>query len=358
VADGPRPDSEQDDEGRDEPSPLGAAAPITVGRRQRSDARGPRAPRERRWGTRRAIAVVLAVILLACMPTVAAGLKKTPRDRIGISYGGGPFEATHFQRIVQPGSSLFFNGFFDPLYLYPADQVNYIISKDQGVGANKNPDSVTAPTLDRVQVDYQIAVYFKLNTDLLQTFHEQLGLRYNAYTDDGWNRLIQDTFRQQIENALQEETRRINVGDLFSSADVLVTLQSNVQKTLSQRLEDSLGQRFFCAPTFRPGGNCGDPTFVIKKVDIPASVVKAFEDNRTSAIQILTKTNEIAQREAEAKAIAALGLTGQEYDTLKAIESGNITFWVLPNNGGITLTPPSSTGGTSDSSTTTTPGGG
>ena len=306
---------------------------------------------------RRLLAVAIALVLLALVPIFASGLKKTPRDRIGISYGGGPFEATHFQRIVQPGSGLFFNGFFDPLYLYPADHVNYIISKDKNVGASQNPDSVVAPTQDRVQVEYQVAVYFKLNTDLLRSFHEQLGLRYQAYTNDGWNRLIQDTFRQQIENALQEETRRIDVADLFGNADVLIKLQDQVQTTLTQRLEESLGQRFFCSPTFTPGGTCGDPTFSIKKVDIPASVAKAFEDNRTSGIQILTKTNEIAQREAEAKAIAALGFTGQEYDTLKAIESGNITFWVLPSDAGITLAPPSNGGAPGGTTTTTTPGG-
>src|SRR5687768_13975878 len=99
---------------------------------------------------RRAVAVALALVLLALVPVVASAFKKTPRDRIGISYGGGPFEATHFQRIVQPGSGLSFNGFFDALYLYPADQVNYIISKDSNVGASQTPDSVVAPTQDRV----------------------------------------------------------------------------------------------------------------------------------------------------------------------------------------------------------------
>jgi regulator of protease activity HflC (stomatin/prohibitin superfamily) len=355
VADGPESGNNDDAQDLDEPSPLGAAAPLSIGRQRRErsgDRRGGRRP-----GPRRIVAVLLALVLLALVPTFLSGLKKTPRDRIGISYGAGPFESAHFQRVVQPGSGLFFNGFFDPLYLYPSDQVNYIISKDKNVGASQNPDSVVAPTQDRVQVEYQVAVYFKLNTDLLRTFHEQLGLRYQAYTTNGWNNLIQDTFRQQIENALQEETRRISVADLFGNADVLSALQNHIQTTLSRRLEDSLGQRFFCAPTFKPGGTCGDPSFSIKKVDIPASVAKAFEDNRTSGIQVLTKTNEIAQREAEAKAIAALGLSGQDYTTLKAIESGGITFWVLPNSAGITLTPPNS-GGATGTTTTTTPGGG
>jgi regulator of protease activity HflC (stomatin/prohibitin superfamily) len=323
----------------------------------------------------------VVLIALALAPSFFSGLKKTPRDRVGISYGGGPFEGVHFQRIVQPGSNLFFNGLFDNLYLYPSDQVNYIVPQQpaqavqqaqpqngqQGQGGQPAPDTVAAPTRDRVQVSYQVAVYFKLNTDELRDFHEQLGLRYQAYTKDGWNNLIRDTFRQQIENALQEETRKVDVADLVGNADLLVELQDNVQTKLTQRLEDALGQQFFCAPTFRPDGECGNPTFVIKRVDVPTSVTKAFEDVRTSDIQIQTKENEVRQREAEARAIDALGLSGQEYDILKAIESGRITFWVLDGEGGITITGPDTGTGSaqtpsspapSPTTTTTAPGGG
>jgi regulator of protease activity HflC (stomatin/prohibitin superfamily) len=381
----PREDSgeERDGEpGPDElgaPAPLGAPEPVTAGRAPRARGGGwrPRAPRSWWW----LIAVPVVLIALALAPSFFSGLKKTPRDRVGISYGGGPFEGVHFQRIVQPGSNLFFNGLFDNLYLYPSDQVNYIVPQQpaqavqqaqpqngqQGQGGQPAPDTVAAPTRDRVQVSYQVAVYFKLNTDELRDFHEQLGLRYQAYTKDGWNNLIRDTFRQQIENALQEETRKVGVADLVGNADLLVELQDNVQTKLTQRLEDALGRQFFCAPTFRPDGECGNPTFVIKRVDVPTSVTKAFEDVRTSDIQIQTKENEVRQREAEARAIDALGLSGQEYDILKAIESGRITFWVLDGEGGITITGPDTGTGSaqtpsspapSPTTTTTAPGGG
>jgi hypothetical protein len=147
----------------------------------------------------------------------------------------------------------------------------------------------------------------------------------------------------------------VDVADLVGNADLLVELQDNVQTKLTQRLEDALGQQFFCAPTFRPDGECGNPTFVIKRVDIPTSVTKAFEDVRTSDIQIQTKENEVRQREAEARAIDALGLSGQEYDILKAIESGKITFWVLDGEGGITITGPDTGTGSSQTPSSPTP---
>lgn len=325
---------------------LGAAPTRAVGRMARSGSE-----RAHKRGLRRVLhgvrartgLVVLLIIALALGPSVMASLNKTPRNRVGISYGGGPVEAAHFQRIVNPGSALFFNGLFDSLYLYPSDTQTYIVSKVAGQGTVARPDSIVAPTIDRVQVEYQLAIYFKLNSDLLQAFHEQLGLRYSAYTSEGWKRLVQDTFRQQVENALQEETRRYAVADIYGNADDLTSIQTAVEQRLSEQLVKSLGAPLFCSPSFAPGGECGAPTVIIKKIDIPKSVVAAFEANRTSQIQVTTSQNQIAQREAEAKAIdalnAALSKAGMNYVLIKAIESGKINFWVLPSDSGVTLAP-------------------
>lgn len=357
-------------DGSREPSALGASPSRPVESRKQKDKAAKASPgsgsgsgdsRRRGIGPFRGAALILVVVLgLALVPLVAGGLKKTPKDRVGISYGGGPIEGSHYQRVVQPGSRLFFNGFFDPLYLYPADQQNYIVSKVPTEGAKRKADSVVAPTQDRVQVAYQLAVYYKLNTDLLRPFHEQFGLKYQAYTDAGWDRLIQDTFRQQIEGALQQETRRYVVADIYGDADLLLKVQNEVQSTLSERLQLAMGKRYFCAPTFRPGGRCDDPTFVIKSVDIPKSVVDAFEANRTSEIKIKTKSNEVKQRQEEAQGIealnAALGDNGDVYALLKAIESGSVNFWVLPSNGGVALNTPSGANG-STAAPGTTPSG-
>jgi hypothetical protein len=342
MTDGPHSggdDEEFDDLGAAPTRPASSAARRTEGGDGGGGTRR-RLGRFRRPGSKIVIALVV-VVALALVPTALATLKKTPRNMVGISYGGGPLEAAHFQRIVMPGSGLFFNGVFDPLYLYPADTQSYIVSKVVGQGAVKQPDSIISPSKDRVQIEYQIAVYFKLNVDLLRQFHEQLGLQYNAYNPAGWSRLITDTFRQQIENALQEETRQYAVADLYGNAQVLATIQTDVEKKLSDRLVSALGQPFFCGPTYERGQKCTSPAFVVKSIDVPPDVVKAFQDNRTSEIAVLTAQNTIAQRAAEAQAIEALnaGLSqaGMPYVILKAIESGKINFWVLPSDTGLTL---------------------
>ncbi len=44
---------------------------------------------------------VLFILLIAMF--VAWPFRQTPRDKIGLSYGGGIVEGAHFQKIVQPG---------------------------------------------------------------------------------------------------------------------------------------------------------------------------------------------------------------------------------------------------------------
>ena len=276
------------------------------------------------------VAVVFVISLFAAFP-----FKKTPRDKIGLSYGGGVVEGAHFQKVVQPGSGLFFNGWGDRLYLYPVTQRNYIISKRPGEGDVGEVDFVSAPSSDRIEVQFEVAVYFKLNVDNLQAFHENIGLKYRAWEDDGWLAMLHSSFRQQIEYALQREARKYAVIDIYADKDTLETIQTEVGTALKENVERILGDEYFCGPTFVPGQPCPDFEFVIKRITVPDEIRSEYQANRASEIAITTKENEVKQAQLEAQAIKerqeALESCGQTCVLYEAIHQGGITFWVIPD---------------------------
>lgn len=192
-------------------------------------------------------------------------------------------------------------------------------------------------------MEWQVTIYFKLNTNLLRQFHEQIGLRYKAYEDRGWYLMLGQTLRKQLETSLARVTRRYRVADVWAEEDTLRDVERAVGSTLKDQVNTALGGQYFCGPEFRLGrGVCPDFQLKIKRPEIPAGVKAAFEQNRTSRILVTTKRNEVRQRAKEADAIRQVrGELSPEYVLLRAIEQGAIDFWVLPQKGNLTLPAPS-----------------
>lgn len=285
------------------------------------------------------VTVVIAVLVVGVLGFFLA-TAKTDRDVVGVVYGGGPFEGRHYQQTMEPGTGLTFVGWFDPVYRYPVTQRSYIISLTEGdVQAE-----VQAPTANRITAGFQVATYFRLNTDVLREFHEVVGLKYAAWTSEGWNRMLAESFKQQIEFAIAREAREWDDAELYADPAALTTIATNVGRNLKENVAQVLGGEYFCGVEFVPGEACPDFTFVIKAITLPPDIIASYEANRESAIAVQTKTNEVLQRQQEAESIRtlneALEEAGEDYVLLRAIEEGQIDFWVIPSDTDLTLTTP------------------
>lgn len=281
---------------------------------------------------------VVAAILLGLF-IIFTATATTPADKIGLHYTGGPIEGAKYAKTVPPGSGMFLTGVFDNVYEYPVTQRSYIISEREGDVLGK----VSVPSADRVQTDFEVATYFKLNVSKIRQFHETIGLKYHAWEDDGWDRMLAESFKQQIEFAIQREARRFQVDDIYANPQTLIDIQNAVGTALKENVAQVLGDDYFCGVEYTTANpdECPDFTFVIKKVTVPPDVKAAFEKNRTSEIAIQTAENNVEVARQEARAIrerqAALESCGETCILYEAIKTGEIDFWVIPNDTGLTL---------------------
>lgn len=304
------------------------------------------------------IALVAVAVVAILATLIVWPFKKVPNGYVGLSYGGGIVEGQHFQGTKYGPTGLFANGFGDHVFLYPTTLRTYIVSAVAGEGDREGGDVIEALDANGVAIQYEVAVYFKLNIEQVQKFHESIGLKYHAWCDDGatncsdgWEHMLNDTLRQQLENALQSATRT-HTTDEFLLTETLRTIQGEVELNLKDNVNEVLGSgedvEFFCGPDYIVGGDeCPDFGVVIKKPTLPAEVVERYRQVQESEIAIETKRNEVQQAALQAEAIDKLNkaLSSAEsadaYVLLKAIEKGTIDFWVIPDGGGTNLTLPS-----------------
>lgn len=283
------------------------------------------------------IAVCVAIVLVIGAVLFFTGSKKPPQDKTCISYGGGVFEGNDYQRTVSPGGGRSFNGIMDKWYCYPTEtERSYIITSRPGEGDAHYADTISAPSADNIPLNFELALYFRLNEAKLEDFHSSIGIKTSAYKDDGWRSMLAEYVRPQIDQAVQRLARQYEAVEAYADETVFRAMQANLAAQLPDAITEALGDDYFTQ--FR---------VVLRHVGIPQGLVAELEANKASEIAVKTKQNEIRQAEAEAEAIQKRqkALEGCEVCILyEAIKSGSIDFWVIPSGNELTLQTPQRNG--------------
>lgn len=259
---------------------------------------------------------VLAVLFLL-VGLIGTTYEGTPPDKIGLHYTGGPFDGTHYVGVIQPGSGKQLLGLSENLYLLPARQRNYIISKTTNEGDRTGADFITAPSGHAegekpVSFTLEASIYFMLNQDpqVIREFFEQVCLHDKCWTDKGWDAMLDQFFRKPLELAVAQETKKYLPDDLYSNPDTLVKINKEISQSLADDINATLGGKFFCGPNSNTKGgktSCTDFKVIIKNPTPPKSVTDAY-DATFAQKQLIAKTQAEAQQakaEADGKANAA-----------------------------------------------------
>lgn len=279
------------------------------------------------------VGLTCVVLLVA---TSGCGLESSETNEIGLVYSGGVIEDKEFKEFLPAGSTNKSTGYGSKTYRYRIDQRSYR-ADSKGNGADTAPAVVVSNDDQRLRVDYQL--YFKLNQDekILRKFHENIGVKTQAWTDDGWTQMLRDYFEPQIERSLEAAALGFNWRDLYASEESRVSYQNDAIGRIKTAITDVIGDDYFCGPAYTGKGSpCGDFTMTVGKPEpVNEGLVAAIEAEQTNVAATQAQEQKNAQIRAELDAEKELvALYGSQGALLReAIRSGKVqTFIVDPND--------------------------
>lgn len=269
--------------------------------------------------------LIPAAALLALAVTGCSITAPEP-DQVGISYDAGPLSDTTFQGCIDPGVRDV-SGPFDAGYVYPAGQRSYEFSDAKN--AESKPLSVVSK--DNIELTVPGVATFTLTTDCktLQRFHEQLGLKFRAYEDDGWLKLLGVYIRQPLDRALDAASKEFDWKRLYTGADKQAW-EERVRALIPQFIKEQGGEGYFTGFSV-----------TLQQPQPPQGVRDALAAAQESIERNAAQKNENERIKTELESIkdlvAVLGPNG--YVLYEALKRGQITVVPVPANGAINITP-------------------
>lgn len=280
---------------------------------------------------------VTLVVLLAMVTTFggACGLESSETNEIGLVYSGGWTEDKEYQGILRPGATNNSTGYGSTTYRYRTDQRSMITDIDL-----KAPIVVSK---DVVQLSVPFQLYFKLNQDekILRKFHENLGVKTKAWTNDGWKQMLNEYFAPQIERSLEAAALKHDWKPLYASEDARKAFETDSIALIKQAITEVIGDEYFCGPAYTGAkGTCGDFTLTVGKPSpINAEIVAAIEAEQTARAETIAQEQKNAKIRAELEAERELvALYGPQGALLReAIRSGKVTQIIVDSTGRVSV---------------------
>jgi regulator of protease activity HflC (stomatin/prohibitin superfamily) len=275
--------------------------------------------------------IIWAVVIVAALmiTLVSVTWASTGVKEIGLHYSGGPIEGQSFDNVIAPGQPIRPIGIADSVYKLPSNQRTYITGDSSGADSGV----ITATNSNGNQVEFETSMTFQVNTtpDVVSAFYEDICTKYQNCQDAGWNLMLDDYLRKVQETTLQSVSRSISSEDMAKDPDVLANIGQQVNERLPAQIESTMGGVYLEVSEFQ-----------VNNLHLPTSVINEYE--QLTARQV--ETQQAEQQALTAKELEATLKNNPQYLELrktqafeKAVEKGQVEFWVLPQD--MTMNAPS-----------------
>jgi hypothetical protein len=251
---------------------------------------------------------VLAIlgIALGLLASTTACSEIAASDKVGLWYAQGQYDGDKFDHCVTPGKSdkVSFN---DTVFWLPTSVRTWNAAPS---GGDTNQPLVLTAKPDNgqtsgIEVNVWTQTTLKINTwcgsdekDGSAPFvrwWNDLGRRYAADTDKGWDSLLNATVVPALEKA--KNTLRGYTADQLVLGTVWAEAEPQFAKTFSEELTRLSGGQYFCGPSFnRAKPDCPAVEVSIKDVDYRDPGIQTARNEKQKALEL-----------AQAKVIAAQG---------------------------------------------------
>lgn len=290
---------------------------------------------------------VLFLVLMMGLLGGACGRQGSEINEIGLIYEGGATQDKSFKGFLKPGATWEKTGWGSKVYRYRTDQRSFIAAPE---GKQRDIPPVQFVSADDVRMLAEFQMYFKLHWNdekVMRQFHENLGVKTSAWTENGWKMMLNEYFAPQIERAMEAVGLGHNWRELYASEEARSAFQTAVVQRVKENLREviGVGSDYFCGPgyTGAKGSECGEFTFTVGKPEpVNGDIVKAIEAEQTAVAATIAQQQEnariAAQLQAEKEIVALYGQQGaveRERNAVlrEAINSGKVTSIIIDNSG-------------------------
>jgi len=278
----------------------------------------------------------LAGIMLASVGVVflsACGSATTEPDQVGVRYEGSVFfpQDPSFKSCQVPGVQEFGDP-GDNVYPYPVGQRTFKFSND--VGSEVPPLTASSPSPgggQPIEMGVSGTVTFTpnfANCDVLRSFHETIGIKYQAWTADGWNKMLSVYIKDVVDRAIDNEALKFDWVQLTSNAQAKADWETEVATQLPALIARQAGGDFFIVNSV-----------LLQRPDLPANIKSAIADTEAARQQAQTAEQFKQAASSFPGGPAAYQAFQQQQAINKAIENGSVKVIPVPQGSPVIVQP-------------------